>query len=130
MFSNLAALDLAAMPSLAAGEVRAHRVKLVAATDDTLRGYGHIVPDFTRGHVTIVTWPQPDWRPIVETVACCYAATGKWDEARRCVRQMTGLPELPYAALAPLWERNPHWREKVDDLLRKAGWTETLAADP
>jgi tetratricopeptide (TPR) repeat protein len=71
---------------------------------------------------------RPDWRPIVETVACCYAATGKWDEARRCVRQMTGLPALPYAALAPLWERNPHWRDKVDDLLRKAGWTEGLAA--
>jgi ureidoglycolate lyase len=65
MFSNFAAIDLAAMPSLAAGEVRAHRVKLVAATDDTLRGYGHIVPDFARGRVTIVTWPQPDWRPIV-----------------------------------------------------------------
>ena len=28
MFSNFAAIDLAAMPSLAAGEVRAHRVKL------------------------------------------------------------------------------------------------------
>ncbi len=71
---------------------------------------------------------RPDWRPIVETVACCYAATGKWDEARRCVRQMTVLPALPYAALAPLRERNPHWRDKVDDLLRKAGWTEEPAA--
>ena len=55
---------------------------------------------------------RPDWRPIVETVACCYAATGKWDDARRCVQQMTGLPPLPYAALAPLWERNPHWRDQ------------------
>jgi TolB-like protein len=72
---------------------------------------------------------RPDWRPIVETVACCYAATGKWDEARRCVRQMTGLPALPFAALAPLWERNPHWRDQFDDLLRKAGWTKEPAAD-
>jgi TolB-like protein len=63
---------------------------------------------------------RPDWRPIVETVACCYAATGRWDEARRCVRQMTGLAALPYAALGPLWERNPHWRNHFDDLLRKA----------
>src|SRR5580698_4130615 len=65
MFSNFTALDLAAMPALAAGEVRAHRVKLVAATSETLRDYGHIVPDFARGSVTIVTWPQPGWRPIV-----------------------------------------------------------------
>jgi TolB-like protein len=72
---------------------------------------------------------RPDWRPIVETVAWCYAANGKWDDARRCVRQMAGLPTLPYAALAPLWERSPQWREKVDDLLRKAGWTEEPAAD-
>jgi TolB-like protein len=72
---------------------------------------------------------RPDWRPIIETVACCYAATGKWDDARRCVRQMTGLPTLPYAALAPLWERSPPWRGQFDDLLRKAGWTEEPAAD-
>jgi len=72
---------------------------------------------------------RPNWRPVVETVACCYAATGKWDEARRCVREMTGLPALPYAALAPLWERNPHWRDQFDDLLRKAGWTQEPAAD-
>ena len=65
MFSNFAELDLAAMPSLAAGAVRAHRVPLVAATAETLRGYGHIVPDFAPAHVTIVTWPQPGSRPIV-----------------------------------------------------------------
>jgi TolB-like protein/Flp pilus assembly protein TadD len=72
---------------------------------------------------------RPDWRPIVETVACCYAATAKWDEARRCVLQMSELPTLPFAALAPLWEKNPQWRIQVDDLLRKAGWTEKPAAD-
>ena len=45
---------------------------------------------------------RPDWRPIVETVACCYAATGKWDDARRCVRQMIELQTLSHAALSPL----------------------------
>jgi TolB-like protein len=70
---------------------------------------------------------RPDWRPIVETVAWCYAATGKWEDARRCVRQMTELQTLPYAALAPLWERNPQWRDQVDDLLRKAGRAEPIS---
>jgi len=53
------------MPSLAKGEVRAHRVPLVNATEQSLRGYGHIVPEFARHRVTIVTWPQPGWRRIV-----------------------------------------------------------------
>jgi ureidoglycolate lyase len=65
MFSNFSARDLGAMPSLAAGEVRAHRVPVIAATGETLRGYGHIVRNFAEERVSIVTWPQPNWRPIV-----------------------------------------------------------------
>ena len=65
MLSNFAAIDLAAMPSLARGEARALRVPRITATHDTLRGYGRIVSDFTRDPVTIVTWPQPGWRPVV-----------------------------------------------------------------
>src|SRR5271166_5477704 len=65
MFSNFAELDLAALPSIARGAARAHRVPLVSADAETLRGYGHTVPDFTAGRVTIVTWPQPGWRPVV-----------------------------------------------------------------
>src|SRR5258707_8284636 len=65
MFSNFAELDLAALPSLAGGAARAHRVSLVAATAASLRGYGSIVTDFAAARVTIVTWPQPGWRPVV-----------------------------------------------------------------
>jgi ureidoglycolate lyase/seryl-tRNA synthetase len=54
------------MPSLATGEVRAHRVPMIIATDASLRGYGHAVHDFARHRVTIVTWPRPGWRPIVD----------------------------------------------------------------
>jgi ureidoglycolate lyase len=65
MFSNFAELDLDAMPSIARGAARAHPVPLVPANEATLRGFGHVVPDFGKGRVTIVTWPQPGWRPIV-----------------------------------------------------------------
>jgi ureidoglycolate lyase len=65
ILSNFAAVDLSAMPSLTRSEARAHRVPLIEATNETLRGYGHIVPDFALGRVTIVTWPQPGWRAIV-----------------------------------------------------------------
>jgi ureidoglycolate lyase/seryl-tRNA synthetase len=64
-FSNFAALDLNAMPSLARGPARAHRVPMIAATQESLHGFGHIVPNFAQGTVTIATWPQPGWRPIV-----------------------------------------------------------------
>ncbi len=63
--SNFAEIDLAAPPSIVTGAVRVHRVPLVIADTETLRGYGHIVPDFVTGAVTIVTWPQPGWRAVV-----------------------------------------------------------------
>jgi len=59
MLSNFAAVDLSAMPSLAKGDARAHRVPCALATDRTLLGYGRIVRDFACARVTIVTWPQP-----------------------------------------------------------------------
>jgi ureidoglycolate lyase len=60
IFSNFSSVDLSNMPSLARGEVRAHRTALVEATAESLRGYGHIVPAVD----TIVTWPRSGWRPI------------------------------------------------------------------
>jgi len=65
MFSNFAALDLAALPSTGRGEARIHAVPLVVATAQTLSGYGSVVTDFAAGAVTIVTWPQPGWRRVV-----------------------------------------------------------------
>jgi ureidoglycolate lyase len=65
MLSNFTELDLTAMPSLARGEAHAYRVPRVAATVQTLQGYGHPVFDFATDNVTIVTWPKPGWRPIV-----------------------------------------------------------------
>jgi ureidoglycolate lyase len=53
------------MPSLARSGMRVHRVPSIVATQQSLRGYGRAVADFAHEAVTIVTWPQPDWRPIV-----------------------------------------------------------------
>jgi ureidoglycolate lyase len=65
MLSNFAAVDLQAMPSLARAEARAHAVPNVIATPASLKGFGHVVTEFARAAVTIVTWPQQGWRPIV-----------------------------------------------------------------
>jgi len=65
MISNFAEIDLSAMPSIAAGEASAHRAQLVVATAATLAGYGRLIANFEDAEVTLVTWPQPGWRPVV-----------------------------------------------------------------
>ena len=41
-----------------------HDVPLVRATDESLRGYGHLVDDYSDYPIEIVTWPQPGRRPL------------------------------------------------------------------
>jgi ureidoglycolate lyase len=53
------------MPSLEDGGIRVQCVPLVQASAESLRGYGHPVSDFKKDPVTLITWPQPGWRPIV-----------------------------------------------------------------
>ncbi len=65
-FSNFTGIDLDAMPSIARGEARVVDAPLVRATAASLEGYGSLVGNFATGKVTIVTWPQPGWRPIVD----------------------------------------------------------------
>ena len=65
ILANFTGLDLQAMPSIERGEVFAHRVRQVRATAQSLRGYGALVNDCAAHAVSIVTWPQGGWRPIV-----------------------------------------------------------------
>ncbi len=65
MLSNFAEIDLEHPPSIASGSARAHRAPLVVADAESLKGYGQITPDFASARVTLVTWPQPGWRPVV-----------------------------------------------------------------
>ena len=52
-------------------------------------------------------------------MACCYVATGKWDDARRCVQEAAELKGPSSDNLSPLRE-NPQWRDQLSDLLRRA----------
>jgi TolB-like protein len=64
---------------------------------------------------------RPSWRPIFETLAASYAASGRVAEARKSVAQMQGLPGSGAHLLAPLMSRNPQWRDRIATLLRSAG---------
>jgi hypothetical protein len=52
-------------PALAANLRRVH-MPVVAATDESLRGYGHLVADRHACAVEIVRWPAAGWRPVDE----------------------------------------------------------------
>jgi ureidoglycolate lyase len=48
------------------GVRRAHETPLVAATDETLKGYGCLVDEPKTFPIEIVRWPAHGWRPIDE----------------------------------------------------------------
>ncbi len=51
-------------PSIAKGEAKVHRVPLVEATAESLRGFGEVVPDFASAKVIMTPWPLQGWRPM------------------------------------------------------------------
>ncbi len=63
---------------------------------------------------------RPTWRTSLEVLACCYAALGKWDEARRCTQQMLGSSGQPGGVLEPLKTHNPEWAEQMTNSIQKA----------
>ncbi|QOZ45510.1 transcriptional regulator [Bradyrhizobium sp. CCBAU 53340] len=63
---------------------------------------------------------RPNWRTSLEVLVCCYAQLGKWDEARRCARQMAGDVTQPDDVLTPLRTHNPAWAEDMASSLRRA----------
>jgi pentatricopeptide repeat protein len=63
---------------------------------------------------------RPNWWTSLEILICCYAALGKWDEARRCAHEMSAVTKLPGDVLAPLKAHNPNWTEQMSSALRKA----------
>jgi Flp pilus assembly protein TadD len=63
---------------------------------------------------------RPDWWTTLEVLTCCYAALGRWDEARGCARDMARVEKLPGDVLAVLRAKNPDWTAQMQDALRKA----------
>jgi TolB-like protein/Flp pilus assembly protein TadD len=63
---------------------------------------------------------RPNWWTSLEVLVCCYAALGKWDEARRCAQQMAAVTKQPGDVLAPLKAHNPAWTEQMTRALRRA----------
>jgi len=63
---------------------------------------------------------RPNWYTSLEVLVCCYAALGKWDEARRCVQQMTTVTKQPGDVLAPLKSHNPGWSDEMKSALSRA----------
>lgn len=63
---------------------------------------------------------RPSWRPIHETLVCCYVLLNRLPEARSSLKEMREMENPPGDALQPLRSRSPHWAEAITDLLKKA----------
>ena len=64
---------------------------------------------------------RPDWLPTLETLALCYAALGRAEDARECVKKMSELERPKGDLLALLKIHNPQWTDLMATMLRKAG---------
>jgi TolB-like protein len=62
---------------------------------------------------------RPNWWTSLEVLVCCYAALGKWDEARRCAQQMASVTKQPGDVLAPLKTHNPGWADEMNNALQR-----------
>ena len=51
-------------PSIKKGEAKVHRLPVVEATAESLRGFGEIVTDFAAAEVKILPWPLSGWRAM------------------------------------------------------------------
>jgi len=64
---------------------------------------------------------HPGWQPAMVTTVCCFQAMHDADTARQWVERLVRCEESA-DALGPLWRANPVWRERVESLLKDAGW--------
>lgn len=62
---------------------------------------------------------RPAWRPVHETLACCYAAVGRLAEARSSRELMSEMENPSGDALEPLRQRNSYWQERLAELLKQ-----------
>ena len=63
---------------------------------------------------------RPKWWTSLEVLVCCYAALGKWDEARNYAQEMANVTKQPGDVFAALKAHNPIWTEQMNDALRRA----------
>ncbi|MGA8259963.1 MAG: winged helix-turn-helix domain-containing tetratricopeptide repeat protein [Arenicellales bacterium] len=63
---------------------------------------------------------RPNWRTSLEVLVQCYAGLGRWDEARRCAREMAKVSSQAGDVLAPLKAHNPQWTEQMNNALHHA----------
>jgi adenylate cyclase len=63
---------------------------------------------------------RPQWWTSLEVLICCYAALGKWDEARSYAQEMATVTKQPSDVFGPLKAHNGSWTEQMNSALQKA----------
>jgi TolB-like protein len=65
---------------------------------------------------------RPASQLTLQVMAICASASGRADEARRCIVAARQTSAHSVVILAPLRQRNPQWSEEIDELMRQAEW--------
>jgi len=63
---------------------------------------------------------RPDWPALLRIQACCHAAAGHREQARRFATAASDFPEAAGDALGPFRDGNKEWATRLDELLREA----------
>lgn len=63
---------------------------------------------------------RPKWWTTLEVLICCYAALGKWNEARNCAQEMATVAKQPGDVFAPLKAHNSAWAEELNKAFSRA----------
>jgi Flp pilus assembly protein TadD len=63
---------------------------------------------------------RPNWWTTLEVLTCCYAALGRWEDARACAREMGRVQKQPGDVLAPLKAKNHKWTQQMNNALQTA----------
>ncbi|MBX4896030.1 winged helix-turn-helix domain-containing tetratricopeptide repeat protein [Rhizobium bangladeshense] len=62
---------------------------------------------------------RPDWPALLRIQACCHAAVGDRQQARRFAAAASDFPEAAGDALGPFRDGNKEWARRLEELLRE-----------
>jgi TolB-like protein len=63
---------------------------------------------------------RPNWRPTLETMACTLVAMDEIDEAGNWLARAQHMEPVEGDIFAPMRRLNPHWRDRLSEMLQRA----------
>jgi TolB-like protein len=78
-------------------------------------------PEASREHSIAALKVRPTWRPALRITAGASVVLGRDAAAAEWLRQWSQMPAESSDAMQPLWRGNPHWAQRIQQLLQAGG---------